>query len=49
MWGSVQLFVSTGTLSPAFALASAGAGRAHPDPLRGQRCRMVQEAPGVLL
>lgn len=31
MWGSVQLFLSAGTLSPSFGLGSAGAGRAHPD------------------
>lgn len=31
MEGSAQLLLSAGTLSLCFGLASAGAGRAHPD------------------
>lgn len=35
MQGSAQLFISAGTLSLSFGLASAGAGRAHPDTSEG--------------
>lgn len=48
MRGSVQLFISAGTLSPSFASALAGASRAHPDTSKDP-VLSVQEAPGVLL